>query len=219
MGKKFKTSWQKIGKIVSFGAYSLIIVIAILVIFSTFSVSSYKLMTVQSGSMEPAIRAGSMIVVKPTAEYKTGNVVTYKNGDNPKKTTTHRIVEIKKEQGLITYKTKGDANDAPDFNPVFKESIVGRVLFYVPYLGYPVNFAKTLPGLVILIIIPAMIITYEEIRKIKKEVREFKKRRSPKNASLASKIKDLPAKSASAEQAKKDINGINSKVRKGARNE
>jgi len=171
--KKIKINWQKVGKVVSFGVYSLIIVIALLVVFSTFSFpGNYKLMTIQSGSMEPAMKAGSMIVVKPTAEYKIGDIVTYKNGDDSKKTTTHRIVEINEAKGVITYKTKGDANDAPDFAPIFKANIVGKVLFSIPYLGYPVGFARTLPGLIILIIIPATIIIYEETRNIIKELKK-----------------------------------------------
>jgi signal peptidase len=175
-----KINWRKISKIGSYFICSLIIILAILVIFSAFKFpGNYQIMVVQSGSMKPAIKMGSLVVVKPTSQYKIGDIITYKSADDSQRTTTHRIVEINEEQGLIFYKTKGDANDAPDFNPIFENNIVGKILFSIPYLGYPVSFAKTLPGLIILIIIPATIIIYEEIRKIVKEV----KKRGQKSAS------------------------------------
>ena len=40
----------------------------------------------------------------------------------------------------------------------------------VPLLGYPVSYAKTTPGIILLIIIPAVIIIYDEIQKIRKEI-------------------------------------------------
>lgn len=182
--KKIRIDWQKIGKIGSYFIFSLIVIIAVLVMFSAFKFpGNYQIMVVQSGSMKPAIKMGSLVVVKPTSGYKIGDIITYKSADDPKKTTTHRIVGVNEEQGFTFYKTKGDANDAPDLNPIFKENIVGKVLFFIPYLGYLVAFAKTLPGLIILIIIPATIIIYEEIQKIVKEV----KKRGSKSASAKGK--------------------------------
>jgi len=52
---------------------------------------------------------------------------------------------------------------------------VGKVLFDVPYLGYAVETARKPIGFVLLIIIPAGIIVYDEVRKI---VSELKKRNS-----------------------------------------
>jgi hypothetical protein len=38
-------------------------------------------------------------------------------------------------------------------------------------LGFPVSFAKTTQGLILIVIIPAVIIIYDELNKIKAEIR------------------------------------------------
>jgi len=146
-------------------------VLAVLLIFSTFPMAgNHQLLTVLSGSMEPEIKLGSTVLVKPADEYKVGDVVTFRNPKTPDQTTTHRIFEIRKEDEIEAYVTKGDANDAPDTREVLKENIVGKVLFALPYLGYAVNAAKKPAGFVILIIIPATMIIYSEAMNIKEEV-------------------------------------------------
>ncbi len=128
---------------------------------------NFKLFTVQSGSMEPAIHTGSLILVKPSQDYTSNQIITFKTGDT---TTTHRIVEKIIQDDKTQYRTKGDANDGPDSGVVDINSVVGKVIFSIPYLGYPISFARTQTGLIVLIIIPATIIVYGEILNIKKEI-------------------------------------------------
>lgn len=130
-----------------------------------------KLFTVQSGSMEPKISTGSLIFTKALADYNVGDIITKKTKD-PKTTITHRIVSVEEKEGQKVFETKGDANDAADMELVFQKEIVGRVFLSLPYLGYPVAYAKTAPGLIVLIVIPAAIIIYEELRKIKEEIKK-----------------------------------------------
>jgi signal peptidase len=129
----------------------------------------FKVYTVQSGSMAPAIPLGSLIFTKTAKDYSVGDVVTRKT-DDPKMFITHRIVSIKNEGGQTIFETKGDANDSPDGETFTKEQITGKVIFTVPYLGYPIGFARTTPGMIALIIIPGSIIVYEELKNIKKEI-------------------------------------------------
>jgi len=171
----------------------LLVLIGVLVVFSFIpfprlfggQAGNYKVFTVQSGSMSPAIHTGSLVLVKPHNDYNVGDIVTRRTTD-PKITITHRIVskeEIDSPQfgeagGKIAVETKGDANDAPDGEKFTKEGIVGKVFLSVPFLGYPVSYAKTTPGLILIIIIPAVIIIYDEANKIKREIRkklEYKK--------------------------------------------
>lgn len=133
---------------------------------------NYKIFTVQSGSMEPAIKTGSVVVVKPESSYKTGDVITFTEKNNPKLTTTHRIFGTD-EGGFIT---KGDANNSTDSAKVAGNQIIGKTIFSVPYLGYPVSFAKTQKGLLILVIIPSIIIIYSEILTIKNEILKLLKK-------------------------------------------
>lgn len=148
----------------------MLVLIAGLAVASTFSLPfGYKLLVVQSGSMEPEIKVKSMIFIKREDGYTKGDVVTYKNKEGDQQTTTHRIIEVR-DDGFIT---KGDANNVSDEGVIFKDRIVGKVALSIPFAGYPVTFAKTLPGLIVLIIIPGTIIVYSELLNIKKEVIKF----------------------------------------------
>lgn len=129
-----------------------------------------KLYVVQTGSMAPTIPTGSIVLVKPQSSYKPGEVITF---GSPQKSFTHRIVEVL-ETGYIT---KGDANPSADSNPVEKGKVLGRVIFSAPLLGYPVAFAKTVLGLILLIVVPATILIYSEALILKKEVRKVIKKR------------------------------------------
>lgn len=133
----------------------------------------WKLFTVRSGSMRPQIPTGSLVVVHPAADYQVGEVITFKNAPTP---TTHRIQNI--SEGI--YMTKGDANDAPDSEPVRQEQILGKVVLSLPYLGYPVAFAKTQTGFLLLIIIPATVIVYSEILNIKNEIQKIRQKHKKK---------------------------------------
>jgi len=88
--------------------------------------------------------------------------------------TTHRINDIKVTDGRVSYITKGDANDAPDQREIQKREVIGKVLISVPFVGYAVDFAKKPLGFALIIIIPAAIIIFDEIKKIIKEVQKRK---------------------------------------------
>jgi len=146
-----------------------------------------RLYSVQSGSMAPAIPAGSIVVIKEVADYQKGEVITFKSEidrlvKNPRRTITHRINEVKRGEDGTWYVTKGDFNPAPDVVPVKKDLVLGKVIFSIPLIGFPVSFSKTLPGLVILIIVPATIIVYRELLNIKKEVLAMLERRKKKKS-------------------------------------
>lgn len=130
---------------------------------------NYKVFTVQSGSMEPKIKLGSLIFVKPGTDYKVGDIVTFKI-QGGKTTITHRIMKKNFQGEAVSYATKGDANEDSDPDEVKKENIIGKTFLTLPWLGFPVGYAKTKIGFILLILIPSVIIIYEELRKIKKEV-------------------------------------------------
>jgi len=145
-----------------------------------------RLFVVESGSMAPVVKTGSLVLVRPSDTYQKGDIITYKveaeaDIKNPKLTITHRIHEIKKENGLTYYTTKGDRNDLPDMNPAPSNWVLGKVVATIPLLGHPVGFAKTQTGFILLIVIPATIIVYSELTNIKNEAKkllaERKKRR------------------------------------------
>ena len=148
-------------------------VIALMLIVSIFPITgNYKLMVVQSGSMMPEIKMGSVVMVKPADDYRIGDVITF--GDIGKDPTTHRIYDIKVVGGEIRYITKGDANNAPDQGEISEKEVIGKVLFSIPFLGYAVDFAQKPLGFALIIIVPAAIIIFDEVRKIYGEVKKKK---------------------------------------------
>jgi signal peptidase len=149
----------------------ILLIIGALLVFSKFPIpGNYKIMTVLSGSMEPTVKTGSIVVVKPEKNYKVGQIITFQL-PRYKVPITHRIFEIDRAQTPPVYITKGDANNSPDSWRISENQIVGKVLFSMPYLGYLVDFVKKPIGFITLIIIPAGLIIFDEIRKITKELK------------------------------------------------
>jgi len=165
----------KIFKIGYYALLAILIFLAILFIGSMFPIpGNYKMMTVLSGSMEPAIETGSIVVSKSFNNYKIGEVITFQLSSANKTPTTHRIVEMEVQEGNPLYTTKGDANNAPDREVVRNNQVIGKVVLNIPFLGYAVNFVKKPVGFLLIIIIPAGIIILDEVKKIYKELKKKK---------------------------------------------
>jgi len=168
-------------KLFSIINYILLVPLVFLIILFIGSVlpitGNYKVMTVLSGSMEPAINVGSMVVSKPFDDYKIGEVITFKTSKTAKTPVTHRIAEIEVIEGNPIYTTKGDANNAPDQRVVQKKDIIGKVILNIPYLGYALDFVKKPIGFILIVFVPAGLIILDEARKIYKEVKKKKNKK------------------------------------------
>jgi signal peptidase len=133
---------------------------------------------VKSGSMEPAIKTGSIVVVQPSDSYTVGDVITFGEERGEQIPTTHRIVSIAIEEGNRTfYMTKGDANEEQDNVRIASEDVVGKVVFTMPYAGYVLDFARKPIGFTLMIGIPAAIIILDETIRIFKEIGNMRRRK------------------------------------------
>lgn len=183
---------KKIFKTIYYLILAVIAAVALVLILSFVPMKGgYKTLIVLSGSMEPSIKTGSVVLVKSGAEYAVGDVITFGENRKTKTPTTHRIFEIKEDDGVKSYITKGDANNAPDQKPITQADIIGKVLFSVPYAGYAVAAAQKPVGFILIVIVPAVVIIYDEAQKIKKEIikkmdyrKRIKKREENKNGDL-----------------------------------
>ena len=144
-----------------------------------------KTFFVQSGSMEPAIRTGSIVVTRPAESYKIGDVITYNSANVPGTLVTHRIIEIREKSGGPVYLTKGDANDTGDGQEILRSSVIGKVAFSIPYMGYAVAAAKQPTGFLVLIVVPAGVIIIDESRKVWREIARLRKQRKEQGKSVA----------------------------------
>ena len=91
---------------------------------------------VLSGSMEPELAVGGLVVIKPVDAQlvETGDVISFKlpDIDTP---ICHRVIDIQEMAGGRLFQTKGDANEEPDISLIPAESVSGKEVFYLPYVG------------------------------------------------------------------------------------
>jgi signal peptidase I len=89
---------------------------------------------VQSGSMEPNISAGDVVITSPLPEshpLPVGRVVTFRIDGM---LVVHRIVEVSDDGTLVT---AGDANPALDPWSPRRSDVTGQARLLVPYVGLP----------------------------------------------------------------------------------
>ncbi len=154
-----------------------VIAIALFLLSTIFPIpGGYKALIVTSGSMEPAIKTGSMVLVRPTDLYKSGDVITF-GGGTSRIPTTHRIIDVSVKSGVEYYKTKGDANENVDNLEVSKNDVLGKVILDIPYAGYIADFAKQPLGFAFLVGIPVSYIIFDEVSKIIAEVKKLRKKK------------------------------------------
>lgn len=95
---------------------------------------------VLTGSMEPDIRQGSLIVAKktPLDELKVGDTISFISHDPSIEgmINSHKIVAIEvNEEGKTEITTKGTANTIQDEYKVYPEDIKGKVVFKSYFMG------------------------------------------------------------------------------------
>jgi signal peptidase len=208
-----------IKKIASITYKILLILLLLMMIVIGISVmplpNNYKIYSVVSGSMQPAITPGSIVLVKPMTTYKVNDIVTMRTPE-PRKTITHRVITKIEKKGQITYETKGDANKAKDSQLLLQQNIIGKVFFSIPLLGYPVAYSKTLPGLIFLIVIPATIIIYSELMNIKNEALRLIQERKQRKLTPFEKVEEKIDEEIIAveKEVKKDIKKVFKKKKK-----
>ena len=101
------------------------------------SIVGYRMLWVQTPSMETAIPSESYILVKEATadDVKVGDIVVFISDDPtvPKDSTvTHRVVSINDDG---TFKTKGDNNPIDDVYPVKRENIRYEHVTNLPVLS------------------------------------------------------------------------------------
>ena len=174
----------KLKKIISI--IVLILLLPVLIVNSVILINSYtkpdeipsfmgwKPFIVLSGSMETEIKTGDIVVVKevPIEDVKLNDVIAFKEDGI---VITHRIVEIKEDNGVKKYITKGDNNNVKDSGFVLKEQIEGVYQFRIEGLGNLAMFIQTPIGMLVCLSIPLgilLLIQMSDNKKIRKEQRE-----------------------------------------------
>lgn len=138
---------------------------------------NHQVKVVKSGSMEPEIQTGSVILNKlPVSDttYAKGDIITFHYED---RLITHRIVDVKEVKGEEVYQTKGDNNNAPDTNYVSRENIKGKYSgFTIPKLGYMTKYATSKMGFSLLLFIPGLLLVLSAGKDIITATREVERK-------------------------------------------
>lgn len=111
------------------GLLAVVLVASMIVAPLAAALSPGHFYVVASGSMEPAIPTGSLVLAKPGA-IEVGTIIVYASVGGVAE--VHRVVEVR--EGPV-YVTKGDANVATDSYLVTPEDVLGVASWHTPYLG------------------------------------------------------------------------------------
>ncbi len=114
--------------------------------------------TVMSGSMEPVIHTGDVVVnqtISPRTA-KPGDIVTFPAPDGSGRLVTHRLRSVRLQGDRISAETKGDANNTVERWSVPAGGRIGRVVYRVPKLGYALASVRSPKGRLLLLVVAVL---------------------------------------------------------------
>ena len=165
------------------GAVLCVILVPILIINLTLIVKSYTNteevpsigghfpMIVLTDSMYPEIASGDLILcvtVEPE-DVKVGDVISFFDPmGSGTAVVTHRVLEIMEQNGELSFRTKGDNNNAEDQVAVPEKNLVGLYQSRIPGAGSIAMFMQTTPGLIVCVVLPiVLLVGYDVLRRRK----------------------------------------------------
>lgn len=130
MKKFFKNFYNILLKIVAI----FLIIILFYILYSRYiqkdkvtKIFGYGFLVVLTGSMEPEINAGELVIIKEV-EYEVNDIITYETDDL---LVTHRIIEKDGNE----YICKGDSNNEKDLK-ILENQIQGKVVYHSKSLRF-----------------------------------------------------------------------------------
>jgi signal peptidase len=140
---------------------AMVAAVAIMLVPAALGFHRYVILT---GSMTGTYDRGSIVFDRPVPvpQLRVGDPITYSPppGFTSQKRVTHRIWWIGRgPQGQRVFRTKGDANKAPDaWKFTLNQPTQDRVVFHIPYVGYVFTLLSIRSFRMVLIGVPAVLI-------------------------------------------------------------
>ena len=133
-----------------------------------------KTYVIISGSMEPNISVGDIVIARniknEERELKIGDIISFRSGHS---VITHRIVNIEKDKnGVLRIRTKGDSNNTEDGVDILINNIEGKVIAVIPKIGSIVRLLHDRTVLMIFLVVVYIYI----IKSFKKNQRKNNRR-------------------------------------------
>ena len=144
------------------------------------SLFGFSLFRVVTGSMEPTIPVGTLLVSRQTEieNVTVGDIVCFYSKDSHLlgRVITHRVTEVLSgTDGQIMLQTQGDANATADFQYVTQANLIGKVIYYVGegnLLAKILSFFTTEAGFLGCIVFPCLIIAGVILKDCVKNIRK-----------------------------------------------
>ena len=128
---------------------------------------------VLTDSMYPEIKSGDLIICHTAEadEIRVDDVITFFDPmGSGTSVVTHRVLEVMNEGGEISFRTKGDNNNAEDTVAVPAENLIGIYKSRIPKVGHVAMFMQTTPGLIVCCVCPILLLVgYDVLRRRKLE--------------------------------------------------
>lgn len=139
-GGRAKTACQIVGTAM---IIVVILLCSLLVVPKVFGCQTYHVI---SGSMEPALKVGSLIYIQEgdPKEAEEDDIIVFYSSLEDRGIITHRVVKNNVVSG--TFRTKGDANASEDPTPVPYDNYIGKVTLAIPYMGKMLMVLTSLYG-------------------------------------------------------------------------
>ena len=162
-------------------------------------VAGYCPRIVLTDSMYPVIQSGDLIICQTidAEDVEVNDVIAFFDpAGSGMSVVTHRVLEVVEEGNLISFRTKGDANNTEDPNLVPGENLVGIYKSRIPSAGNIAMFMQTTQGLIICVVVPIIaFILYDVIRR-----RMYDKKKQDDTAALLAELEELRAQKAASEK-------------------
>jgi signal peptidase len=203
----------------------LIILLAALYAFTTLAtqdgtnvsnLAGFTPMIVETDSMAPTFNSGDLIFIRTCdpENLEEGDIITFHTIiDNEYVLNTHRIAEIKTEEGVRSYVTKGDNNEISDTHIIADGDIVGKYLGRIPNLGKIMDVLSSSAGFLIIIVLPMLLFFIYQVYHLIMVSINLKKAMALENAQKESANAENEDVLAKAEQAKAEAEADAMKAR------
>lgn len=97
----------------------------------------YRPVVILSGSMEPALRTGGVVVVKQTKDVEEKDIIFFIAEERTP--VIHRYIDTDEDGRMIT---KGDNNPKEDLEHITSEQVQGKIVMIMNWMSGPMDFAS-----------------------------------------------------------------------------
>lgn len=143
-------------------------------------IGGYSLFRVVTGSMEPTIPVGTVLLAEetPIGEVAEDDIVCFRstNPGSEGMIVTHRVMKVyDSPDGVRCLMTKGDNNQSMDVNPVKQDNLIGRIIRHTGEgnkMAGMINFLTGDFGFLACIVLPVLLVAVWIFRDASKNLKQ-----------------------------------------------